>query len=216
MIFIYVYIHQYMHMNEIEAEDLISQSERENDKVLAQKGWGKNRKKKKKRGLRSVSFWTVILSPLVMKMSLLKETTFPPLSDRTWRRLHRQWYAVFDERYFLWSFTLITVDDNIADSTIWDVVEVFQLWSHRGGHMTSALYRRAESCWTVSTRNDSVTWKKRQVDEGVRRIVVLTIRSDSLRQSLQISRRSHSMCVQWSSKRDYFWQCFRLVLRIFT
>ena len=54
------------------------------------------------------------------------------------------------------SFISITVDDHVADCTIWDVVEVSQLWNHRGGHMTSTLYRRAESCWRISTRNDSV------------------------------------------------------------
>ena len=46
-------------------------------------------------------FWSVILSSLVMKSSLLKETTCPLVSDRTWTRLHRQWYVVFDERYIL-------------------------------------------------------------------------------------------------------------------
>ena len=53
LIYIYIYVYWYLYMyiyinicicTKLEAEDLISQSERENDKVLAQKGWGKNKK----------------------------------------------------------------------------------------------------------------------------------------------------------------------------
>ena len=106
--------------------------------------------------------------------------------------------------FIIRSFITITADNHAADCTKWDIYEVFQLWNHRGGHITTALYRRAESCWIKSTRNDSVTWKKCQVDDAVRRIVDLTIRSDSLRQSLQISRRFHYMCILWSSNIYYF------------